>query len=147
VIRGVRLKIWRHLFLTLPLLLCLGTAACDGTSAPPATRDAQTEACVPNCAGKKCGSDGCGGICGVCLPFESCTDRQVCLSFPCARMQFAAPAGCCVGEVLLYCSGGAVVEQDCSHFLHCGWNAAQGLYLCNTAGGEDPSGKHDKACP
>ena len=25
------------------------------------------QCCTPNCAGRSCGSDGCGGICGSCL--------------------------------------------------------------------------------
>jgi hypothetical protein len=28
--------------------------------------------CVPSCAGKVCGSDGCGGSCGSCAPGETC---------------------------------------------------------------------------
>ena len=30
-------------------------------------------ACTPNCAGKECGSDGCGGSCGSCVSGKTCT--------------------------------------------------------------------------
>lgn len=30
--------------------------------------------CVPNCAGKQCGTDGCGGSCGNCQPGQSCSN-------------------------------------------------------------------------
>ncbi|MFH1530109.1 MAG: agmatine deiminase family protein [Pseudomonadota bacterium] len=29
--------------------------------------------CTPQCAGKECGTDGCGGVCGLCGPDETCT--------------------------------------------------------------------------
>jgi hypothetical protein len=134
------------LFVALLVVLALA-AGCAREGDSNVARDASAEACIPDCNGKTCGSDGCGDICGVCLPFESCNERFTCLPWPCARMQWAAAAGCCVGEVLLYCSGGAVMEEDCSGFPHCGWNSDQGLYLCNTAGGEEPTGKHKKTCP
>lgn len=31
------------------------------------------DACVPSCAGKSCGDDGCGGSCGACPPGELCS--------------------------------------------------------------------------
>jgi len=32
--------------------------------------------CVPNCDGRECGSDGCGGTCGTCGCGEECQDLQ-----------------------------------------------------------------------
>ena len=32
--------------------------------------------CIPHCAGKTCGSDGCGGFCGVCAADQYCADTQ-----------------------------------------------------------------------
>ncbi len=29
--------------------------------------------CTPDCAGKECGDDGCGGSCGECVPYEVCS--------------------------------------------------------------------------
>lgn len=37
-------------------------------------------ACDPQCDGKTCGPDGCGGVCGVCaFPADVCRDDQTCL--------------------------------------------------------------------
>lgn len=35
---------------------------------------AEPDVCVPDCAGKTCGSDGCGGICGSCSVPEACDE-------------------------------------------------------------------------
>ena len=36
------------------------------------------QCCTPICAGKDCGTDGCGGTCGDCAAEESCNDNGVC---------------------------------------------------------------------
>jgi formylglycine-generating enzyme required for sulfatase activity len=47
-----------------------------------------TDCCVPNCAGKQCGDDGCGGYCG------ECRNTQTCQSNFCVNQGFAlVPAG------------------------------------------------------
>ncbi|MEC9073032.1 MAG: hypothetical protein VX938_11650, partial [Myxococcota bacterium] len=38
--------------------------------------------CVPQCAGKQCGEDGCGGTCGTCSLFETCTAGGICKCNP-----------------------------------------------------------------
>ncbi len=38
--------------------------------------------CTPNCTGKTCGADGCGGQCGTCLSAEVCTDVGTCVAVP-----------------------------------------------------------------
>ncbi|MFN8589876.1 MAG: pentapeptide repeat-containing protein [Thermomicrobiales bacterium] len=45
--------------------------------------------CIPDCAGKKCGPNGCGGSCG------SCADGQVCLDGECICDARSCPDGCC----------------------------------------------------
>ena len=40
-------------------------------------------ACIPACAGKQCGSDGCGGTCGNCSKGDSCTSDGQCVSDTC----------------------------------------------------------------
>ena len=34
--------------------------------------------CVPDCAGKACGGDGCGGSCGACTSVETCDAETLC---------------------------------------------------------------------
>jgi len=38
----------------------------------------EKEICAPNCAGKECGTDGCGGKCGNCFNFEGNIDNGLC---------------------------------------------------------------------
>ncbi len=40
-------------------------------------------ACVPNCIGRQCGSDGCGGSCGDCSKDDTCTADGQCVSDTC----------------------------------------------------------------
>jgi len=54
--------------------------------------------------------------------------------------------GCCQGTILYYCAAGQLQQQDCSAAPSCGWDPALGYYACGTAGGDDPSGKHPRAC-
>ena len=49
--------------------------------------------CTPNCDGKTCGDDGCGGVCGVCADGESCSDVV------------------CEEDVVLIDVGGLLLEQ------------------------------------
>jgi hypothetical protein len=53
--------------------------------------------CVPNCAGKECGADGCGGSCGTCTAPDSCdaTGQCVCTPNPCGAADCGMiPDGC-----------------------------------------------------
>ena len=34
------------------------------------------ESCTPNCVGKVCGDDGCGGSCGACNSAQTCAQGQ-----------------------------------------------------------------------
>jgi len=46
---------------------------------PPCNNDHKCidgNCCLPNCTGKNCGSDGCGGTCGNCQSCESCVNGQ-----------------------------------------------------------------------
>lgn len=63
----------------------------DGTDAtsPPDTTAAdlsQSDAgCTPQCSGKQCGDDGCGGTCGTCTnPCTNKLDESVCVDGQCA---------------------------------------------------------------
>ena len=86
-------------------------------SAPPA-------ACVPDCAGKTCGGDGCGGSCGACTGASTCDD------------------GVCVCEAPAVTCGGACVDlqTDADHCGACdeacggGSTCTSGVCLC---GGEE----------
>jgi len=38
-----------------------------------------TQECLPDCTGKECGPNGCGGVCGKCWPATECVD-SVCVA-------------------------------------------------------------------
>jgi hypothetical protein len=38
--------------------------------------------CTPNCGGRQCGSDGCGGTCGSCQSGQSCNSTGQCVILP-----------------------------------------------------------------
>ena len=64
---------------------CAGTTGAAGPAAP-ARRDSPalegvvcSNACVPECDGKTCGDDGCGGSCGDCAEGEMCSGTFSCI--------------------------------------------------------------------
>ena len=65
---------WRHyrtFGLGLLVLTALGTGC--GSEAPGEPRFYE-EDCLPECDGRECGSDGCGGSCGTCATGDSCNN-------------------------------------------------------------------------
>jgi len=117
--------------------------------------------CTPNCAGKACGSDGCGGSCGTCPAGKGCKNGQCvdggggpivdeCMGpnqpsgNDCQGLNYE---GCCDSEGrLLYCDQDQLFCIDCGQNPTCGWNAQGKYYDCGTNGAEDPSGSNPIAC-
>ena len=102
------------------------------------------EVCQPDCSGKKCGNDGCGGLCGMCTPGQSCVDHQ-CVA-PTSECDGISYEGCCDGQKLKWCEQGQLKVGDCGSEPECGWDATQSYYNCGTAGEEDPSGQSPISC-
>jgi hypothetical protein len=68
--------------------------------------------CSPNCAGKSCDSDGCGGSCGTCSGGTSCQGGTcVCPGgrTPCGAICCTAPTGSPVASIACDTSSGAPV--------------------------------------
>jgi hypothetical protein len=42
--------------------------------------DPDCKTCTPDCEGRDCGDNGCGGVCGSCLPGSSCNESGTCES-------------------------------------------------------------------
>jgi hypothetical protein len=65
-----------------------GGAGPSGSGGAALTTTAATAAastsggCVPQCAGKQCGTDGCGGDCGPCAAGLACTSGGACVGSP-----------------------------------------------------------------
>ena len=91
--------------------------------------------CSPDCAGKACGDDGCGGSCGVCAESESCEDGQ-CKSGPaegwgCSAAYYDSDDGC-------DCDCGAY-DPDCD-------DPAQTLYGCEDGEACNAEGLCESTC-
>ena len=65
------------------------------------------ENCVPECSGKECGDDGCGGSCGQCANDQSCVEGM------CKEEE------CVLGAVVSACSAPTPIcgpESRCTNF-------------------------------
>jgi hypothetical protein len=87
--------------------------------------------CTPKCEGKSCGSDACGGWCGL------CPDGWSCLAGSCAPEQGAdcggeiTTLGECIEGVLWFCSLEKLYSVQCIDTgQSCMWDQSQGEYGC-----------------
>ncbi len=62
--------------------------------------DTPVDVCAPDCDGKECGDDGCGGLCGACDDGNECTVGDAC------------EEGVCVGPDEKDCNDGDVCTDD-----------------------------------
>ena len=75
--------------------------------------------CTPNCSGRNCGSDGCGGTCGSCTSTQVCSNSGQCL---CAPTQRVCPAGSetsCCDSILACCPNGTGQNGCCPPSYNC----------------------------
>ena len=88
-----------------------GNAICDGLCCAPGEVCTQGACCEPSCAGKACGSDGCGGGCGDCTAL----DQLFCASAVCVNNQCELTVGTffCVVEGTCVPSGTENPEKPC----------------------------------
>lgn len=64
--------------------------------------------CSPQCDGKHCGDDGCGGDCGECLPAQICTSGKCTAPLSCVgSCTQTDPSDSCA------CSQGCQIEGNC----------------------------------
>jgi formylglycine-generating enzyme required for sulfatase activity len=88
------------------------------------------DSCVPNCAKKECGYDGCGGVCGECLPGHDC-DSGTCttsgfIQIEAGSFWMGSPGGegCPVG----YTGGGCNGDGSGTTWVEPGRNAEEPLH-------------------
>ncbi|MCB9738975.1 MAG: hypothetical protein H6747_06890, partial [Deltaproteobacteria bacterium] len=106
--------------------------------------------CVPSCAGKTCGTDGCGGSCGSCGASQQCNfETGLCYDDACADLQGGS---CCAGQTLYTCleNNGSIQfgKQICASGPgagYCGWTGSG--YGCGTDGAPAPDQGPAKSCP
>ena len=92
---------------------CMATASADPTGANPRVCGG---GCTPQCSGRQCGTDGCGGICGQCSASQSCN----------------ALTGQCTASCTPQCSGRQCGPNGCGGV--CGQCSAS--QSCNSATGQ-----------
>ncbi len=86
----------------------------------------QYQCCVPDCAGKECGSDGCGGSCGSCSGTDECVDGACVSCQPKCEGKNCGSDGC--GGVCGQCTGAdKCIEGVC-----------QSKTCAGSCGGESP---------
>jgi hypothetical protein len=125
----------------------VGEAGEVRTMDAPVSLDAPDLACVPDCLGRECGTDGCGGICGTCSLSQTCSDGGQCQSTECISSK-DCPGDLVCNEDLSACVV-CVTSDDCPESFECGpdWDChevfsctsdkdckAHGL-VCDKAGG------------
>lgn len=80
--------------------------------------DVEPDVCVPDCLGRECGADGCGGDCGVCPPWLSCDPLGVCAGIDCQSSKDCPDDMVCDKEqdLCVECMG----DEDCQDGFLCG---------------------------
>ncbi|MGM0575397.1 MAG: formylglycine-generating enzyme family protein [Myxococcota bacterium] len=115
----------------------------DGSAEPSGTHPKACEGgCTPDCADKECGGDGCGDTCGTCGGDESCVVGQCQVDEDCGDV---TSEGVCDGDVLTYCAGGMLLQEDCAASgMSCGWSDVNEVWTCVES---DPGGGCWPDCP
>jgi hypothetical protein len=86
---------------------CCTNADCDdGETCQSGT--CTTTNCIPQCEGRTCGDDGCGGTCG------DCGNNEVCDSGTCICVPECAPANACGGNGCGGSCGSCAPNQTCT---------------------------------
>ena len=102
--------------------------------------------CAPQCEGKQCGDDGCGGDCGSCAENSYCGDDDLCHCVPACFGLVCGDDGCggsCgeCGDGQLCDEGTCICAPDCGPEQECGDDGCGGScgtcysgYACNGYG-------------
>jgi hypothetical protein len=90
--------------------------ACDEACCSDGAVCYDDECCKPQCQGKECGSDGCGGSCGECAANEMCNDIFKCV---CEPDSILCNGVCCGAGEICHAEAGACCLPQCDG-LECG---------------------------
>ena len=109
-----------------PVVGCKSAGACQANGACPV--------CAPSCAGKVCGDDGCGGVCGACVDPDkpSCSAGTCVACVPACSGKTCGDDGCggscgaCAAGQLCAAGTCAYPSADQSCNGHCGGLAPAG---------------------
>ncbi len=112
---------------------CGGEPVCQCAACPAGVECFQGACCVPQCDGKNCGDDGCGGECGLCQ--GACLDGQCCTpdcaGVECGDDGCGGSCGACWGLEDTCLNGTCVCVPECTG-KECGADGCGGLCgLCD----------------
>ena len=87
--------------------------------------------CTPKCEGKKCGGDGCGGVCPPgCFEGWACV-QGACDKEPGASCGPVTAVGQCEGSTLWFCANGKLYSVDCTTTGEgCSWSIDAASFEC-----------------
>jgi len=124
------------------LVGCGGKSGNAGTDAAPdlGAAEVRADVCQPNCDGKECADDGCGGECGQCgREQDVCMPEDVCECVPDCEGKQCGPNGC--GGTCGICCPGVPCQDgiclcvpDCKG-RECGPDGAGGYCIDGVSGG------------
>ena len=77
--------------------------------------------CTPQCSGKSCGDNGCGGTCGTCSANQTCNTNSQCISTSCTPKTCAELGRVC-----------GAVNDNCGGTLSCG--TCEAGKVCSSTG-------------
>ncbi len=101
-----------------------GTVGEKVADCPYGCADTACQECVPNCLGKECGPDGCGGVCGVC-PTGACDGLSWTPAGTCSA------DGVCVPDPVQHCDDGNECTTDtCDAAAGCAHGIADDGTIC-----------------
>ena len=93
-------------------LCCESSLVCGGECCEEMQVCFSNYCCTPECTGKECGEDGCGGSCGDCDPDVPCIDDKCCPN-PCDQEY---PECCPEGQVCVddeFCCAPKCADKEC----------------------------------
>lgn len=111
----------------------------DGMADPSGANPMPCGACLPDCGGKNCGADGCGGTCGVCAAGTTCEDNQCvgctpdCAGKTCGDDGCGATCGLCAPDEVCDDAVGQCAE-GCGDITYEGCCMGTQLKFCDANG-------------
>ncbi len=85
---------------------------------------------VPDCAGKQCGGDGCGGQCGTCPQGWPC-EVDTCAPTAGGACGYFNEIGKCIEGALWYCNADILFQQVCAETgTTCGFDPQAQKNVC-----------------
>jgi len=141
-------------------LNCLTDCSCGTGQICSSAGICFTTSCIPDCTGKNCGNDGCGGYCGTCAEDYACNTNGSCylcdvtceeLDYECGTYNFCGQdvvCGKCDSDE--DCDDGECVPEDEDNSGHRNSDFSQTItyvYQCNDTLDNDADGKIDLLDP